>query len=94
MDAKDDLLDMDYINSLPQPFMGRELGGWWWPINDFEVQTGLIRIDVCGKLAVKHIADFTIFRDGDGVERSAEAFYTDANEEERAALSKAGATHD
>jgi hypothetical protein len=81
-----DKLDMAYINSLPQPFMGRTLGGWWWPINDFEVQTGLIRIDVCGKLEVKEIGDFTAFRDGAGVERGAEAFYVDANEEERAAV--------
>jgi hypothetical protein len=77
---------MAYINSLPHPFMGRTRGGWWWPINDFEVQTGLIRIDVCGKLEVKHIGDFTTFRDGHGVERNAEAFYADANEDERAAL--------
>lgn len=83
-----DLLDMDYINSLPHPFLGRMLGGAWWPIYDFEVQTGLVRIDVCGKLDVKHIGDFTAFRDGAGVERSSAAFYTDANEEERAAIEK------
>jgi hypothetical protein len=81
-----DLLDMDYINGLPHPFMGRLLGGAWWPINDFEVETGLVRIDVCGKLEVKHIGDFTAFRDGHGVERSSEAFYSDANEEERAPI--------
>jgi hypothetical protein len=74
---------MTYINSLPQPFMGRMLGGSWWPIHDIEVETGLIRIDVCGLLDVKHIGDFTRFRDDLGVERRAEAFYTDANEEER-----------
>lgn len=85
-----DLLDMAYINSLPHPFMGRTRGGWWWPINDFEVQTGLIRIDVCGKMEVKHIGDFTAFRDGHGVERSSEAFYADANEEERAPVAGVG----
>jgi hypothetical protein len=79
-----DTLDMDYINSLPQPFIGRELGGWEWPINDFEVGTGLLRIDVCGLLEVKHIADFTMFRDANGVEHSAEGFYSDAIPEERA----------
>lgn len=84
-----DTLDMAYINSLPQPFMGRTLGREWWPIYDFEVQTGLIRIDVCGKLEVKHIGDFTAFRDGAGIERSAEAFYVDANEDERAAIARA-----
>lgn len=84
-----DTLDMAYINSLPLPFIGRTLGGKWWPIHDFEVETGLVRIDVCGKLVVKHVGDFTAFRDGAGVERSSEAFYVDANEEERAAIVKA-----
>lgn len=78
-----DSLDMNYINSLPQPFIGRELGGWEWPINDFEVETGLLRIDVCGKLQVKHISDFTHFTDGNGVARKADAFYSDATPEER-----------
>lgn len=78
-----DTLDMEYINSLPQPFIGRELGGYRWPIHDFEVGTGLLRIDVCGKLQVKHIGDFTNFIDGDGIARSSEAFYSDATPEER-----------
>lgn len=75
----DDLLDMDYINSLPQPFMGRMLGGSWWPVSDFEVQTGLMRIDVCGLLQVTDIGEFTAFRDGSGKEHDAEDFYADAD---------------
>src|SRR6185436_3536472 len=78
-----DLLDIAYINSLPQPFIGRMLGGYRWPIHDFEVQTGLIRVDVCGKLDVVHIADFTSFRDANGHEHPAEGFYIDATQEER-----------
>jgi hypothetical protein len=77
-----DILDMDYINSLPHPFMGRLLGGWW-PIYDFEVETGLVRIDVCGKLDIKGLAEFSIIRDGLLVDRSVEAFYSDANDDER-----------
>lgn len=47
-----DVLRMDHINSLPQPFLVRFCGDkdWWWPVHDFEVGTGLMRIDVCGKL--------------------------------------------
>lgn len=85
-----DLLDMAYINSLPQPFLGKTLGrGWWWPIHDIEVQTGLVRIDVCGLLDVKHITDFTVFQDGRGVVRSVEAFYSDAIPEEREPIPQA-----
>ncbi|AKJ28809.1 hypothetical protein [Caldimonas brevitalea] len=79
-----DLLDMAYINSLPQPFIGRMLGDAEWPIYDIEVQTGLVRIDVCGLLDVKHIGDFKLFRDDLGVEHRAESFYVDALPEERA----------
>lgn len=80
-----DKLDMEYINSLPQPFLGRMLvdKNNWWPVNDFEVGTGLLRIDVCGKLQVTHIQEFSCFKDGNGVERSADAFYSDANDEDR-----------
>lgn len=77
----DDLLDMDWINSLPQTLMagdsscGKRI---WWPVNDFEVQTGLYRIDVCGLLQVCHIGDHFVFMDGNGVEHSYEDFFVDS----------------
>ncbi|MCA7083431.1 hypothetical protein K7G19_07435 [Cupriavidus sp. DB3] len=74
-----DMLDMAYINSLPQPFVGRTLDSSWWPIYDFDVQTGLLRIDACGLLQVMHIADFTAFRDDNGVEHEADDFYVDGD---------------
>lgn len=70
-----DLLDMDYINSLPQDIWAKTWHGSWWPVNDFEVQTGLLRIDVCGKLEVKHIDDIREFRDGSGKLHSTFDFY-------------------
>jgi len=86
---KGDMLDIDWINSLPQPFMAEYwLNGkrYWWPVNDFEVQTGLYRIDVCGKLDVCHIGDHFVFMDGNGVEHSYEDFFVDS---ERAMSAKA-----
>ena len=79
-------LDINYINSLPQPFTGREIGGYWWPIYDIDVESGLLRIDVCGQ--VKHIDEFTAFLDDAGDLRSSEAFYTDANDDVRAVIKK------
>ncbi len=77
-----DLLDMDWINSLPQPILaGYKVNGkrYWLPVNDFEVQTGLYRIDVCGKLDVCHIGDHFVFMDGNGKEHDYEDFFLDSD---------------
>lgn len=70
-----DLLKMDYINGLPQPLFVSFFGGSEWPVHDIDVQTGLLRIDVCGMLDVKHIGSARIFRDADGVEHDPDNFY-------------------
>jgi hypothetical protein len=70
-----DLLELDYINSLPQPFIVHFCGGDEWPVHDIDVETGLIRIDVCGKLAVRHIGEVKHFTDADWHEHDAESFY-------------------
>jgi len=76
-----DMLNMAYINSLPQPLFAREYGNdWWWPVNDIEVETGLYRIDVCGKLEVKHIGGTAEFRDADGGLHDVEDFYLESAE--------------
>lgn len=72
-----DKLRLDYINSLPQPFIARFCGGDEWPVHDIDVETGLLRIDVVGKLQVMHIGDVTFFRDIEGVEHDSETFYSD-----------------
>lgn len=75
-----DLLRMDYINSLPQPLWALK-GTVWWPVYDIDVQTGLYRIDVMGKLDICHIGDTLRFRDADGVINDSETFYVDYKEE-------------
>ena len=72
-----DLLRMDYINSLPQPFIATLLGGGEWPIYDIEVGTGLVRIDVMGKLDILEISDVNIFTDEAGIKHDPETFYSD-----------------
>lgn len=71
-----DLLDMEHINGLPQPFMAN-LGGMLgnWPVYDIDVESGLVRIDACGKLDVKHISDVLHFLDADGNQHETESFY-------------------
>lgn len=73
-----DLLRMDYINSLQQPFMATLIGSMGdWPIYDIDVQTGLLRIDVMGKLDVLHISDVNYFTDMNSIKHDAETFYCD-----------------
>lgn len=72
-----DLLRMDHINSLPQPFIAHFFGGSEWPVYDIDVETGLLRIDVVGLLDIKHIGDVKFFRDMAGIEHDAESFYNE-----------------
>jgi hypothetical protein len=77
MSAQQDLLNLSHINSLPQPFVVRLLGDkdFNWPLWDIDVETGMLRIDVCGKLDVKHISDVSMFRDDAGREHTPDSFY-------------------
>jgi len=72
-----DLLKFDYINSIPQPFMVTFCGGDEWPVQDIEVQTGLIRFDVCGLLQIRHISESLFFTDSTGVKHDPDTFYVD-----------------
>lgn len=73
-----DVLRMDHINSLPQPFFVRLCGDpTWWPVHDFEVSSGWLRIDVVGLLQVKSMGEVMEIRDGDHVSHEPETFYAD-----------------
>lgn len=72
-----DKLKKDYINSLPQPFIAVFYGGDQWPLEDIDTQTGMLRIDVCGKLQVKHIEDVKHFIDANGDIHEVNSFYVD-----------------
>ncbi len=72
-----DKLRMDYINSLPQPFIARLCGGSEWPVHDIDVETGLIRLDVMGKLDVSHIGNVREFVDADWQTHDPDTFYSD-----------------
>lgn len=71
-----DLLNMERINALGQLFV-RQYGekGFPWPLYDIDVETGLLRIDVCGKLDVLHIGDIAEFRDEAGTVHDSDSFY-------------------
>jgi len=76
-----DLLRLEHINSLPQPFIATFCGGDEWPVYDIDVETGLLRIDVVGKLQVMDIGEVMHFTDEAGDKHEAETFYCDYDAE-------------
>lgn len=71
-----DLLNMELLNSLPQPLRVSETGkAGWWPIQDFCVKTGIVRIDVFGVLQSTHFSDWNYIRDDSQQIHSLDDFY-------------------
>ena len=78
MREKNDLLNMEFINSLPQPFIAIEYDEkWQWPIQDICVQSGIMRIDVCGLLQPVELLDYKFIQDANGNKHNPEDFYFD-----------------
>lgn len=74
-----DLLDMEYINSLPLPLWDGD-----WPVCEIEVETGLYRIDVCGLFEVRHIDRCHRMKDSNGKTHFVGDFWLDPEQwEER-----------
>lgn len=73
-----DLLRMDYINSLGQLY--GSMSGSFWPITSICVETGLSKIDVIGMSQNVHFSDFSKIKSDDGP-CDIEKFYTDYEEE-------------
>jgi hypothetical protein len=73
-----DKLNMDALNSLQQPILAWFIGDADpWPVHDFEVACGIMRIDVCGLLQVKDFCDLKRLQDADGVDYDPEIFWSD-----------------
>jgi hypothetical protein len=69
MNEPGDMLNMDRINSLPQPFIGVFLGGDRWPIEDIDVQTGLLQ--------VKRFSEVVSIVDDEGNSHASESLYNE-----------------
>lgn len=73
-----DLLDMNKINSLPHPLYVRLLSdSTWWPLYMVCVETGLLKIDVYGKLDRSEFAEVMELMDSDGGKHDPDDFYND-----------------
>jgi|SRR5688572_7795998 len=69
-----DKLKMDAINALQQPLFAIRSGDSW-PIHYICVQTGLVRIDVVGKLQTIQFGELLAIEDGNGDRHDADGFY-------------------
>jgi hypothetical protein len=58
------------------------------PVYDIDVEKGLMRLDVMGKLDITHIVEVAKFTDADGVEHTPDSFY---NEDEATAVGEGNA---
>ena len=78
MSMKTDLLNIERINSLPQPLFIRLCGDRvLWPLDHIDVETGLLKFDVCGLLQRGHIGEVVEFVDADGKHHDPDTFYSD-----------------
>lgn len=75
-----DELRMDYINSLPHPLTVTFFGDDEWPLYYVCVETGLMKIDVCGMLENRQFGEVKLVTDADGGKHDAEVFYSDYQE--------------
>ena len=75
-----DILRMEYINSLPQPFIVEQWDGAKWPLIDLCVETGCLRFDVCGMIQPSSIGEIKCFIDACGNRHDPETFYSDFGE--------------
>jgi len=72
-----ELLNFDYINSLPQPFLATLLGGDDWPVIDICVVSGIVRLDVCGAVDIVDISGVVFFTGSLGSIHYAETFFNE-----------------
>jgi len=70
-----DKLNIEKFNSLPSPVTARlrGLGDYW--IESLCVQTGLMRVDVCGKTDNCEFIDAVLLIDADGNEHNPDDFW-------------------
>ena len=74
---KGDKLHMRKFNALPGPVIARFFGGGEWLIETLCVQTGAMRVDVCGKIDFEDFSMVSMLIDADGDEHDPDDFWLD-----------------
>lgn len=76
-----DLLNMLKFNTLPGPVTARISGGAEYWIETLDVQTGLMRLDVSGRLDRMEFIEANMLIDGDGVEHNPDDFWLEDDQD-------------
>ena len=70
-----DILDMEKFNSLQGPVTARLFGGDEYWVETLCVQTGCMRLDVCGKIDFSHFDEVSMLVDINGDEHDPDDFW-------------------
>lgn len=73
-----DKLDIVKFNALRGPVTARMCGGGEWWIETLDVQTGAMRLDVCGQIDLSHFIEVIELVDINGVTYDPDDFWVDA----------------
>jgi len=73
-----DLLNSVKFNALPSPVTARMCGGGEWWIEMLCVQTGAMRLDVCGQIDLGHFSEVMELIDYNGGKHDPDDFWIDA----------------
>ena len=73
-----DILNGAKFNMLPSPVTARMYGGGEWWIETLDVQTGAMRLDVCGQIDLRHFSEVVELIDIDGGKHDPDDFWIDA----------------
>lgn len=72
-----DLLNGGRFNALPSPVTAKMCGGDEWWVESLDVQTGLMRLDVCGQIDLRHFGEVIMLTDINGVTYDPDSFWID-----------------
>lgn len=72
-----DILNGSKFNSLPSPVTARMCGGGEWWIETLDIQTGCMRLDVCGAIDLSHFGMVMELIDYEGISHDPDDFWLD-----------------
>ena len=70
-----DILSMEKFSALPHPIVGKMMGGGEWEIETVCILTGIMRLNVCGKIDLEDFSMVKTIVDANGDEHDPDDFW-------------------